>query len=197
MFRWIRYATFSALFLIQALEAQVEYAPLTLESFQANPLLPLNWTVTPKLNLEVTIPQTFTPIPSYTNWLLEDVSSIGFVPNGENNSNWTEIISINKFVGQQVQIALLMMLLKKEITIKTTNFKTLNETSKVESNYAYGGFIMSYDLEDKHEVMGIRYYAGPFECVGVQYTIRPQSGQTDAASAEKIEQFFNTHLKVK
>jgi len=55
---------------------------------------------------------------------------------------------------------------------------------------------MSYDLNGRHEVLGSRYYSGPFDSVGIQYTIRTLQGQSDEYTVEKIENFFKSNAQV-
>ena len=42
--------------------------------------------------------------------------------------------------------------------------------------------------------MEARYFSGPYDCVGVQYTIRPAENQSDEDVSKTIENFIKTNL---
>lgn len=156
--------------------------------------LPINWASSPKYNLSVTIPPGYISLQSFEVWSDEKTTLIEFVPKGEDGENWTEIISINKLIGRKVSADILLDLVKKGLMKNLENVKILKEEVSKQPSYIQAKSILSYNDKDKHEIVGLLYYSGPYDCGGVQYTIRSKA--SDSVAISKIENFFNTALQI-
>jgi hypothetical protein len=153
--------------------------------------LPINWTSDPKINLEVSIPETFHSLQPMDQW--KDAELIEFVPNGEEGENWSEIITINKYIGDKIDASTFVSLLKDQLLKKIENGKVLEESSTREENYTKATLSLSYDEKGGHEILSLQYFSGPFDCVGLQYTIR---SARDQEALEKIQNYFKMNTKV-
>jgi len=156
-------------------------------------VLPVNWTTTPKYNLDVTIPKGFVPLQPVSEW--EKAPLIEFIPKGEKNNSWTEIISINKFIGKKIAADAFVAALRDQLFSKTQNGQILEESIEKMSNYIKAMFLLSYDFQDKHEVIEVIYYSGPFDCVGIQYTVRADKEHFEEDVIMKIRA-FNSSVRI-
>ncbi len=156
--------------------------------------LPINRVSSPKYNLEVSIPPGFISLQPFEAWSDEKITFIEFVPKGEDGENWTEIITINKHIGKKISADILLDLTKKGLLSNEENGNTLKEEVSKQPSYTQAKLTLSYDYKGKHEIVGFLYYSGPYDCVGVQYTIRPQG--SNLAAVSKIENFFNKATKI-
>lgn len=164
-------------------------------SSQRTFVLPVNWAVTPKYGMVVTIPQGFKPLQP-DGELSSSAELLEYVPEGQDGNNWTEIISISKYIGKNIPAIKLVGEIKSQMLAKVTNSKVWVETNSTKPNYVQATLGIAYDYQGKREVMGAQYISGPYDCVGVQYTIRPNLGLTDEAATKIIETFFKANLQV-
>jgi hypothetical protein len=79
---------------------------------------------------------------------------------------------------------------------KATNVKIWDETNSTKANFQQVSLGMQYDFQKKRELMGAQYNSGPYDCVGVQYTIRPTVTMPDADIIKIIESFFKTNTQL-
>jgi hypothetical protein len=158
--------------------------------------LPINWSSPVKYNLFVTIPDGFKSLQSTEEMFKENTTIIEFIPNDEPEDNWTQIITVVKFINKKLSAEYSTNFLKNSMLSQVSHGKVWLDTASNEGAYHRATLGLTYDLRGKHEVIGAQYYSGPYDCVGVQYTIRPGSGKSDKEAIEKIKKFFNTNLQV-
>jgi len=154
--------------------------------------LPINWNTSSHYELEVTIPSGFNSLQGFDDW--DKAILIEFVPEGEDGENWKEIITINKFIGKNIEAGIFVDLLQKQLTPTVENVKVLEKTKEKFPGYEKATLFLSYDYQNKHEILGLQYFSGPNDCIGVQYTIRSKNDQQAMA---KITSFFETATHVK
>lgn len=155
--------------------------------------LPVDWVSSPQVNFEVVIPPGYTSLQSMEEWSSSPL--IEFVPKGEDGENWSEIITINKFIGEKISASAFIAALSNRLAAKVQNAKWDYKTHTSDAVTKATLFI-SYDYNRIHEVMGALYYSGPYDCVGVQYTIRPSKNVSDEAAFAKIKQFFEESTRL-
>ena len=155
--------------------------------------LPINWLSSPKYNLEVSIPAGYISLQSFRKWSDERTTLIEFVPKGQDGENWKEIITINKHLGEQIAADSLIEIVKKKF-VSDDNGKIIKEEISRQPSYTRVKLILSYDYKGKHEIVGFLYYSGPYDCVGVQYTIRLQGNEQ--AAVTKIDTYLDTATQV-
>lgn len=165
------------------------------EDYTFNYILPINWASDDRYNLTVTIPQGFRALQSQSSWLKKETPLIEFIPKNETENNWTEIITINKYIGQGLSAETMIKNLKNTMLSNVENGKVKSENLTKEPSYIFGNLDITYDLNGNHEIFGSRYYSGPYDTVGVQYTIRAKKDKEEEA-LKKIEDFFNENTRV-
>lgn len=155
--------------------------------------LPISWSSPTQCNLAITIPTGFRSLQPLAKW--KESTIIEFIPEGESDSSWSEIITVNKIIGQRISATQITNHLEKTLPTKSFNFEVIASSAVKEPSYLRSNLDVSYDNEGKHEVLSCRYYSGPYDCAGVQYTMRPKPGQSDAETLEKIAAFFEANLQ--
>lgn len=158
-------------------------------------VLPVNWADTPKLGMVVSIPPAFKPVNAANP---DDTSSplMEYIPESETDANWTQRITISKYIGKSATAQTVIAQLKSLLLEKVTNPKIWIETNSSKPNFQQSILGMRYDFHNKRELMGAQYNSGPFDCVGVQYTIRPMEGIPDDDITRIIDDFFKTNVQV-
>lgn len=159
-------------------------------------ILPIDWTTPYKYDLVVSIPEGFRSLQSIEDMLKESTSLIEFIPKDEEDDSWTQIITVNRFIGKKITAEYFSNFLKNSMLAKVSNGKVWLDTATDHAAYHQTTLGLTYDFLGKHEVMGAQYYSGPYDCAGVQYTIRPGSTLSDKQAIEKIKDYFKTGLEV-
>ncbi len=179
-----------------------ETLPYIPKDYKVTFLLPINWgpsstqqgSTANQCNLSVTIPEGYQAIQPQSSW--ENVSLIEFIPKGETADHWSETISIHKIIGKRLQADQIVDFLKKNIIANTQQPKELFYKVSKEPKYLFAKLGLSYILKNTREVLVCRYYSGPSDCVGIQYTIRPKKEESTESVVKKIEHFFDTNTQL-
>lgn len=169
-----------------------EEALVDTQDYRVSFMLPIHWASANRCNLAVTIPEGYRSLQKQSSW--QNSPLIEFIPKGESDYDWSEIITINKLIGQRVQATDMVNSLKA--TYEKVKGKIWAEKTSKEASYTYAQLDVSYDSQGKHEVAGCRYYSGPNDCVGVQYALRPKKGESDEEVMAKIHRFFDTNTEI-
>ena len=161
---------------------------------EENPALsfvfPVDWSVEPRVNLSVDIPPDFKAVQPASSW--NQAELIEFIPQQDDVSNWSEIITIQKLINRRISADQLSALLIENLskTVKLTVL--LNE--RANQGYEEDRFIVQYDYNGRDEVLGAKYVSGPYDSVGVQYTIRLHEGISQKQAVDKIKSFLDNNL---
>lgn len=132
--------------------------------------LPINWSFTPHVDLVVEMPVGYASLQEFDSW--EKAPLIEFVPKGENGESWNEIITIHKLINRKIRASNLVTLSKISMLADLKHAKVIEESSEELPGYQKASLFISYDLNGNREILGLEYFSGPFDCIGVQYTIR-------------------------
>lgn len=174
------------------LATNVTAAP-SVENYAVTFLLPIDWSTSPTaVNLSVKIPKGFKAVQPADTW--DTAPLIEFIPENEDVSNWSEIITIQKLINKRIPADRIAAAVISNIEKVTPVSTLLNE--KTNNQYKQATIIVSYNYEGKDEVLGGKYFSGPYDTEGVQYTIRPNKTHGQQAAAEKIKNFFNQQLSI-
>lgn len=164
---------------------------LAVDDLKVTFLLPIDWTSNNTSNLSVNVPEGFKPIQSMN---AIETGVIEFIPENETAYNWSEIITIHKFVGSCIPAD------KYANFIKESIFKAAKVTKswKIEKSInksTVGSFGLDYSYNGNSEVIGALYFSGPYDCCGVQYTIKASSKMNALEARNKIIDFYNNNVK--
>lgn len=182
-------------FYFQSLVAQSNDNFLGSDDYQITLLLPIRWTANQQSDLSVTIPDHFISIQPFSSFQDKNSTMIEFIPKGESSDHWSEIITVNKYIGQKIEAIDFVKYLKKILLKDVQNGLIWEEEFKNKTGYQQAILGLNYDLNEQHEVFKAHYYSGPNDCAGVQYTIRVKKEDLKAAQ-EKVDAFFKNHVRV-
>ncbi len=162
------------------------------KSYQALLLLPINDTLTHGkcINLSLEVPRGFRSLPQPENATMYE-----FIPETDKDANvWSQIIVPQAFVGRGITAQYQTKLVKAGLMQRSdTNGKVLFESAHDCGTYTTATLIISYTnpLQNRREVTLARYYSGPYDCSGFQYTIALSAQRSEEDAVEKLKEFAN------
>ena len=167
----------------------------TKTSNQRTFVLPVNWADSPKLGMVVTVPSAFKPIGPA---VADDSNSpiMEYILETENESNWTQRITIAKYIGKNASAQTVVNQIKTLLLAKVSNPKIWVETNSTKPNFQQSMLGIRYEFQEKREFMGAQFNSGPYDCVRVQYTLRPQPSVPEEDLTRIIDDFFRTNVQV-
>ena len=141
----------------------------------------------------LSIPKDYKSVQDPSTWSKSTL--IEFIPASEKIQNYSEIISVMNYKGQRIAAGQFTEHLKKAISSQA-NFSVLLNEKKDKKDYQEALLIMKYRCQGRDEVLGMRYLSGPYDCSGVQYTIRLNQAMNEQQAVEKITNFLNQNAVV-
>lgn len=157
-------------------------------------LLPINHTQKPFYTLMVTIPKGYKSLQSLEEFGESNGMIIEYIP--QEDTDHSEIITLNKFVGKRIQAINFIEILKQQLLANSKDGTILSKSSFRKKSIEQSHFIMQYIHQNQQEVIGASYFSGPYDSAGVQYTIRLKRNQSINEAIKKIETFFKNHVKL-
>jgi len=159
-------------------------------------LLPINAALPAgkRANLLVEVPQGFKCLQSN---LMSPV--LEFIPKDENDLfKWSETISTQIFLGRRSQSKVIIDLIKNKFFQKTKNVQVLEISSEDHGTYNEASMLISYtSIENgRSELLFVKYYSGPYDASGLQYSIALNDVMTQDKAIEKIREFLADKVKV-
>lgn len=150
-------------------------------------LLPIDHSNKPKTTLVVNIPVGFKPVQTLAEFTKGFM--IEYIPQNEVVDHWSEIITVHKFIGMKISATTLVNEVKKQLLLNAKDSKVLQNINKGPTK-SY--LLMQYTHEGVQEILSANYFSGPYDCAGVQYTIRVSPQMSRDAALKKIEGFQKT-----
>jgi len=159
-------------------------------------VLPIDHTVQPLCSLAVTVPKKYKPLQPLESFSPAQSRMIEFIPESENDPyGWSEIITINKYLGSRTSADLFMNRILRSMISKMEECRVLVHSSSKEGAVEEARFLIQYKLRGQQEVLGVVYFSGPYDCVGMQYTVRPKAGQSVADAVFQVEAFLKKNCQ--
>lgn len=141
--------------------------------------------------LSIKIPEKFKPLQP----IEAAQNTLEFIPNGEEPSSWSEIITINIFPGNNMKADEFYNNMK-EMVSSNPSVQILEENSHSYERYQEVKSGWAYRDHGRQEILCMRYYSGPSDCCGIQYA-RAVSPQEDSKQAlAQAKEFLNEISKV-
>jgi hypothetical protein len=155
---------------------------------QTSMILPLNDVSKIKTSLRVNIPDNFRPLQTveqgYKNQMFE------YVPKSDNENKWTQIITLNLFVGIKKSASDFTSIMKSEFN-KASNAKMLEESTSEQNDYMMSSLGFSYEDKERKEVVYMRYYSGPNDLSGIQYAKPLKENQSPEELLKELKLFVD------
>ncbi len=158
-------------------------------------LLPINGMVRPRISLAVEIPLNFCshlPVEEMLNSTMNE-----FFPKADKDINsWSEIITTNRYAGQRFAAKDVANFIRNGIERDAREIKLIDTQEKTFANYSTSEFTMAYTYQGKREVIFAKYFSGPYDCSGYQYTIRLLGNLSETGALNKIKEFNQNQVLV-
>jgi len=166
-----------------------------IEGFQPTFLLPIDVTKQP-INLKVTVPKGYKPLQALDAFSKREQVMVEYIPQNDNENNWSEIITVNKFIGQKISAKTFAAMVKIQMMSAAKGIKLIADISSKDKNIEEAYFLMRYRNQQKQEIIGAKYFSGTFDAAGVQYTIRLKPDLSEEAAIKKIDDFFKNNVQL-
>lgn len=153
-------------------------------------LIPINHMFKAKTTLSAKIPTKYKPITSFGAKLME------FIPFSEIESNWSEIITLDIQMGARRSAAETLKLYQSTMSAQTVSFKLLEENASTSVDYSMASFGAVYIDKGRTEVIFLRYFSGPADLCGIQYTKVLEAGDSPEKVLEKLKADVDNMAKV-
>lgn len=139
------------------------------------------------LNLVIEIPKSFCCIQ-------ENIASpmLEFVPKSEKRSNkWSELITTTVIVGKYITATDLLFAIRDGILQdkSLSAQKIVEESLEQKSEYTTITLVMTYTNKNRKELVFARYFSGPADCAGFQYTMTLSDKISQVEALKKIKEF--------
>lgn len=146
-----------------------------------------------RVHLTVLIPQDFgsvLPIDQVIN-----ANMLEFIPKTDKSVDaWSEIITIQKYIDRSIISSQLTNYIQQSIQKQVQQPMIIESINQEHSNYSESFFVMTYVNRGRKEILAGKYFSGPCDCSGVQYTIILSDGMTEKKAMSKIKNFMNQNI---
>ncbi len=155
--------------------------------------LPIDHTqsVGKRLNLSVKIPSDF-----HSGGPVGPVME--FIPKTDTDvEHWSEIITTHARVGSRLTATYFVDNFKKDmLKSSATQIKIVEESNQNEGSHKTATLCLVYTYKNRRELMFARYFSGPFDLVGFQYSIALSTNLTESQALAKIKEFTENNTSI-
>lgn len=118
---------------------------------------------------------------------LNDLKMLEFIPEADNENSWSEIITSNVYVGKAVKANNLVSYIKKNIVEVSPEKRILEESTAQTNFFETATLTIAYTDKGRREVVRIKAFSGPADCISIQYAVALKEGQTEENAFKKIK----------
>lgn len=147
---------------------------------------PVNVTNKPYVTLTISIPETFKAVDSMQQMLQPDNYIAEFIPKHETADNWQEIITAVRLIHKQISAERMVKFMHQQFQKQAQNVKVLETETANFPSYQKACTAMDYEYANRHEMVYMCYYSGPYDCAGVQYALLWKHTPTKKAQAQML-----------
>lgn len=148
-----------------------------------------------RVHLVVVIPQDFVSIIPIEQAMKANM--LEFIPKTDKSVDvWSEIITVQKFIDRSIVASELTNSIQQNIEKLAQEVMILESTKQEHSNYCESFFMMTYVHRGRKEILAGKYFSGPYDCPGVQYTIIITDTMTEEKAIDKIKKFMNENVNI-
>jgi hypothetical protein len=163
--------------------------------------LPVNAMSKPKVHMIFSSPKEFHADDKSVNAFFSGQSPIlEFVPKNETVYNWSKIFTANLIINTSISSQKIVNSIVNNIAT-TGQVKTYHKIFDTKSyrNYSVSTAAIQYSFNGRNEILYMRYFSGPADVSGIQYTEvlqKPLTGEQFRAKISKIEEKFDSMIKI-
>lgn len=114
-----------------------------------------------------------------------DLELLEFIPEDEDENNWSKIITTNLFLGKSVKADGFVQYMKETIVKIAKDSKILEENKTQADSFETATTTIAYTYNGHREVMRVIAYSGPLDCTSIQYTAVVKENQSDDNAFQK------------
>jgi len=148
-----------------------------------------------KLFLSVFIEKIFKPVQDPSSFT-SGRTLIEFIPQAEDSSNWSEIITLKPHLGIGAKAAQILNSIIEGMKPATKALKILEQQNKAHEGYQDGFRLLTYEHNGSKEILYLYTASGPYDAVTFQYAIRIKKGASIADLSKKLKDFVEKNVKV-
>jgi hypothetical protein len=118
---------------------------------------------------------------------------VNFFPKTDHNvslTNWSEVISTNRFINTKVPATDWVNDIKNEL-----HSEIIEEQEQHHTNFLKHWTLIRYITQGRPQFLGMMYASGPLDCSGVQYTIKVSERMPETEAIQKIKEFFACNVQ--
>ena len=144
-----------------------------------------------RINLLVNVPHGMRALQNPQGTFVE------FIPvTDKDEYKWSQIITLHTLIGQQIPAEKVIQSIKNGIQKDAQSVTVLVSSNQLRSTHSEATIALSYVHNSRRQVMFARYYSGPFDCSGFQYTAVVGANESEATVLKKLKDFAekNTSL---
>lgn len=120
-----------------------------------------------------------------------------FIPANETGDNWTQIITTNSFINKKLAAAQFIDYMQKRFQEAATQVTVIDSSLDNYPDYQRSCTTIDYQVNERHEMVAMCYYSGPYDAAGIQYAILyPADNPPKADVAKKLEAFLKAQTQV-
>ena len=158
-------------------------------------LLPVNVLRPRNINLQVSLPEGFSPLISPLMAMPGTIFE--FRKSGETSpANWSETIVTSVYAGMRVKAS--------DVIARMKSFKPSDQGEIIEElredrdGYSRHKIIFAYNnpVNGRREVVFMQYFNGPADCSGFQYAVPVDAYESQEAAVQKLREFVHTSIKM-
>ena len=156
--------------------------------------LPVNAMSSPKVYIAFTSPKGFYMVEDLYNEFISGKSAIvEFVPENTTLENWSKIFTVISIVGKSISSEYLMDFHIKNMDMPLKGVRTFHAISdtKQYDNYAVSTSVIQYALKGQNEIIYTKYFSGPADVSGIQYTEKLSNSLTTEEFDKKVYEMQN------
>lgn len=143
-----------------------------------------------RINLCVEIPEKFRALQDITAPFVE------FIPEHDDEYLWSTIITTQTIPGRRLNAITFIKNIKDPIMQAGKNVEIIEDSQEKADHYNTATLIMSYTHNKRRELMFARYFSGPFDCSGFQYTVHRASEKSEEQVLKEIYDFVQNNTSL-
>lgn len=152
-----------------------------------------------RINLQVNTPKEFKCLQKEA--FLKDATSIApmleFIPKKDNENNWSEILTSHTYIGKSLKADELISYMKENFVKNSTDPKILEEKTTQGDSFDIVTITIAYTHNGRREVVRIKAFSGPADCVSIQYAVALKKGQTEVDAFKKVKLWMEDEKNLK
>ncbi|AIK95745.1 hypothetical protein [Candidatus Odyssella acanthamoebae] len=142
-----------------------------------------------QVKLILKVPKDFKPLQPLdgSSHLLE------FIPRGDDQFNWSEILTANIIVGKALQADTLLKIMVEDLKVNAGAIEILKMRVEKYDHYTMAEAALIYQQKGREDVVYFRAYSGPFDLVCTQYAVALRPSETPQKALKRAQKALDEY----